>query len=61
MITVHFDPGANKLQMVKALKVTLNIGLKEAKDFVDLHRVRCEKEQRDAVIEAIEGAGGKLT
>lgn len=61
MITVHFDPGPNKLLLVKALKVTLNIGLKEAKDFVDLHRVQCEKEQGDAVIEAIEGAGGKLT
>lgn len=61
MITVNFDPGANKLQMVKAIKETLHIGLKEAKDFVELHRIQCEKEQGDAVIEAIEGAGGKLT
>lgn len=60
MITVHFDPGPNKLLMVKAIKETLNIGLKKAKDFVDLHRIQCEKEQGDAVVEAIEGAGGKL-
>lgn len=61
MVTIGFDPGPNKLLMVKVIKETLHIGLKEAKDFVDLHYVQCEKEQGDAVIEAIEGAGGKLT
>ena len=45
---------------LKAIKDVTNCGLREAKDAVDLQRVDCEPEQRDALTKAIEEAGGKV-
>lgn len=60
MITLPFDPGANKLLVVKAIKDTLGIGLREAKDALDLRRVECKPEDREKLVHAIESAGGKV-
>ena len=60
MITLSFDPGANKLLMVKTIKETLHTGLREAKDAVDLKRVECKPEDREKLAKAIESAGGKV-
>ncbi|MEE3485702.1 MAG: ribosomal protein L7/L12 [Bacteroidales bacterium] len=60
MITLSFIPGASKLRVIKAIKCTTHCLLREAKDAVDLQRVNCEPKQRDALIKAIEKAGGKV-
>lgn len=60
MITLWIDPGAAKLQVVKAIKDVTKCGLREAKDAVDLQRVNCEPEQREALIKALEAAGAKI-
>lgn len=60
MITLSFIPGASKLRVIKAIKCTTHCLLREAKDAVDLQRVDCEPEQRDALTKAIEEAGGKV-
>lgn len=60
MITLWIDPGAAKLRVVKAIKVVTKCSLREAKDAVDLQRVNCEPEQREALIKAIEKAGGQV-
>ena len=58
MVTLHFKPGAAKLQVVKAIKETIHIGLRECKDAVELGRVQCEESERQLLIDAIEVAGG---
>ena len=58
MVTLWFKPGPAKLQVVKAIKETITIGLREAKDAVDLGRVECEEADRQMLIDAIEVAGG---
>jgi ribosomal protein L7/L12 len=62
MITLWLNPVpiGIKLRVVKAIKDVTNCGLREAKDAVDLQRVDCEPEQRDALTKAIEEAGGKV-
>lgn len=60
MVTLWFNPGDHKLQMVKAIKETIHIGLREAKDAVELQRVQCEECDREKLIQAIEDAGGKI-
>lgn len=60
MITLPFIPGPSKLDVVVAIKLTTRCSLREAKDAVDLQRVSCEPEQREDLIKAIEGAGGKV-
>lgn len=60
MITLWIDPGAAKLQVVKAIKETTHCSLREAKDAVDLQRVDCEPKQREALIKALEAAGAKI-
>lgn len=60
MITLWIDPGAAKLRVVKAIKETIHCSLREAKDAVDLQRVDCEPEQREALIKALEAAGAKI-
>ena len=58
MVTLWFNPGPAKLQVVKAIKETIDIGLREAKDAVELGRVKCEEADRQMLINAIEVAGG---
>lgn len=62
MITLWLNPVpiGIKLRVVRAIKETTHCGLREAKDAVDLRRVDCEPKQRDALIKAIEKAGGQI-
>ena len=60
MITLWIDPGPAKLQVAKAIKQTTHCGLREAKDAVEIQRVDCEPEQKEALIKALEAAGAKI-
>jgi large subunit ribosomal protein L7/L12 len=62
---VHLaDAGAQKVQVIKAVKDALGLGLKEAKDLVDaapaLLKEGMKKEDADKLKAAIEAAGGKV-
>ena len=61
---VHLaDAGAQKVQVIKAIKDALGLGLKEAKDLVDaapsVLKEGMKKEEAEALKKAIEAAGGK--
>ena len=62
---VHLtDAGAQKVQVIKAVKDALQLGLKEAKDLVDaapaLLKEGMKKEEADKLKAAVEAAGGKV-
>lgn len=62
---VHLtDAGAQKVQVIKAVKDALALGLKEAKDLVDaapgILKEGMKKEDADKLKAAIEAAGGKV-
>ena len=62
---VHLaDAGAQKVQVIKAVKEALGLGLKEAKDLVDaapsLLKEGMKKEEAEALKKAVETAGGKV-
>ena len=62
---VHLtDAGAAKVQVIKAVKDALGLGLKEAKDIVDaapaLLKEGMKKEDADKLKAAVEAAGGKV-
>ena len=62
---VHLtDAGATKVQVIKAVKDALGLGLKEAKDLVDaaptVLKEGMKKEEADKFKAAIEAAGGKV-
>jgi len=62
---VHLtDAGAQKIQVIKAVKEVLGLGLKEAKDLVDavpsLLKEAMKKGDADALKKKIEEAGGKV-
>jgi large subunit ribosomal protein L7/L12 len=62
---VHLtDAGAQKIQVIKAVKEVLGLGLKEAKDLVDavpsLLKEAMPKADADALKKKIEEAGGKV-
>ena len=58
------DAGAQKVQVIKAVKDALGLGLKEAKDLVDaaptVLKEGLKKEDADKLKAAIEAAGGKV-
>ena len=58
------DAGAAKVQVIKAVKDALGLGLKEAKDLVDaapaLLKDGLKKEDADKLNPAVEAAGGKV-
>lgn len=58
------DAGAAKIQVIKAVKEALNLGLKEAKDLVDgapaVLKEGVKKEEAEALKAKIEEAGGKV-
>ncbi len=58
------DSGAQKVQVIKAVKDALGLGLKEAKDLVDavpsLLKEGMKKEDAEKLKGAIEAAGGKV-
>ncbi len=62
---VHLtDAGAQKVQVIKAVKDALGLGLKEAKDLVDaaptLLKDGMKKEDAEKLKAAVEAAGGKV-
>ena len=62
---VHLtDAGAAKVQVIKAIKDALGLGLKEAKDLVDgapgVLKEGMKKEEAAALKAAVEAAGGKV-
>lgn len=62
---VHLtDAGAQKVQVIKAVKDALALGLKEAKDLVDavpsVLKEGMKKEDAEALKKAVEAAGGKV-
>ncbi len=58
------DAGAAKVQVIKAVKDALGLGLKEAKDLVDavpsMLKEGMKKDEAEALKKAIEAAGGKV-
>ena len=58
------DAGAQKVQVIKAVKDALGLGLKEAKDLVDaapgLLKEGMKKEDAEKLKVAVEAAGGKV-
>lgn len=58
------DAGAAKVQVIKAVKDALGLGLKEAKDLVDavptVLKEGMKKEDADKLKKAVEAAGGKI-
>ncbi len=58
------DAGAQKVQVIKAVKDALGLGLKEAKDLVDaaptVLKEGLKKEDADKLKVAVEAAGGKV-
>ncbi|MDB5264878.1 MAG: rplL [Parcubacteria group bacterium] len=65
-VTVELsDAGANKIQVIKAVKEILGLGLKEAKDLVDgapsVVKENVSKEEGDDLKKKLEEAGGKVT
>ncbi|MCS7183750.1 MAG: 50S ribosomal protein L7/L12 [Patescibacteria group bacterium] len=62
---VLVDSGANKIQVIKALReIKPQLGLKEAKEFVDnppqVIKEGASMEEANKIKEKIEGAGGKV-
>lgn len=59
------EAGAQKIQVIKAVKEVLALGLKEAKDLVDaapsMLKEGMKKEDAEAFKAKIEAAGGKVT
>ena len=59
------DAGAAKIQVIKAVKEALGLGLKEAKDLVDgapnMLKENASKEDAEDLKKKIEDAGGKVT
>lgn len=58
------DAGATKVQVIKAVKDALGLGLKEAKDLIDaapsMLKEGMKKEDADKLKAAVEAAGGKV-
>jgi large subunit ribosomal protein L7/L12 len=58
------DAGAAKVQVIKAVKDALGLGLKEAKDLVDavpsMLKEGMKKEEAEVLKKAVEAAGGKV-
>ncbi|MDZ4205941.1 MAG: 50S ribosomal protein L7/L12 [Patescibacteria group bacterium] len=59
------DSGANKIAIIKVVKEVLGLGLKEAKDLVDIApsmlKADMKKEEAQELKKKIEEAGGKVT
>ncbi|MEK7510882.1 MAG: 50S ribosomal protein L7/L12 [Patescibacteria group bacterium] len=65
-VTVELsDAGANKIQVIKAVKEALGLGLKEAKDLVDgapsVLKENVSKDEGEELKKKLEEAGGKVT
>ena len=60
MCTLYFDPGTPEFRMVEVLHDSLGVKLADARDAVDLHRLKCPKDRREEFIKVIEANGGKV-
>jgi hypothetical protein len=60
MCTLYFEPGSPEFRMVEVLHDLLGVKLADARDAVDLHRVKCPKDRREEFIKTIEKHGGKV-
>ena len=58
------DAGANKIQVIKEVRAITNLGLKEAKDFVESApkpiKQGIKKEEADDIKKKVEAAGAKV-
>lgn len=59
------DAGAQKLQVIKAVREVTSIGLKEAKELVEgapsIVKENCSKDEAEAIKKKLEEAGAKVT
>jgi len=59
------EAGANKISVIRALRTIIEIGLKEAKDFVDaapkIVKEEVNKEEAEEMKKKLEEAGAKVT
>jgi len=59
------DSGANKINVIKAVRALTELGLKEAKDLVDaapkMVKEGVKKEEAEAMKKTLEEAGAKVT
>ena len=59
------DGGANKINVIKAVRTVTDLGLKEAKDLVDgapkMVKEAVNKEEAEKIKKALEEAGAKVT
>ena len=60
MCTLEFDPGTPTFRMIEVLHDLLGVPLRDARDAVELHRVKCPKDKREEFIKTIEKHGGKV-
>ena len=60
MCILYFEPGSPEFRMVEVLHDLLGVKLADARDAVDLHRVKCPKDRREEFIKTIEKHGGKV-
>jgi hypothetical protein len=60
MCTLYFEPGSPEFRMVEVLHDLLGVKLADARDAVELHRVKCPKDRREEFIKTIEKHGGKV-
>lgn len=60
MCILYFKPGTPEFRMVEVLHESLGIKLADARDAVDLHRLKCPKDRREEFIKVIEANGGKV-
>lgn len=58
------DAGAQKINVIKAVRESTGLGLKESKDIVDGApkpiKENCAREEADKIKKAVEAAGGKV-
>lgn len=60
MCVLYFKPGTPEFRMVEVLHDSLGVPLRDARDAVELHRVKCPKDRREEFIKVIEANGGKV-
>ena len=60
MCTLEFEPGTSTFRMIEVLHNLLGVPLRDARDAVELHRVKCPKDRREEFIKVIEANGGKV-
>lgn len=60
MCTLEFEPGTPEFRMIEVLHDLLDVPLRDARDAVELHRIKCPKDRREEFIKIIEANGGKV-